>query len=351
MSGGVDSSVAAFLLKEEGYDVVGVTMRLYDIPYEAATGSCCAPRDIDDAKAVAHKLGIPHYIFDFRKEFMKKVIKPFADEYSRGRTPNPCILCNEKIKFGILLRKALELDAVGVATGHHARIRIHDGIRMVCKGKDDKKDQSYFLYFLTHETLGHVLFPVGEITKTKARSIARELGLKTAEKAESQEICFVVEGGYDKIVEAYADKVPSGGDIVYTDGSVLGRHNGIHHYTVGQRRGLGVARGKPLYVIDLNPDANEVKVGFREESLSTGLIVDDVVWNAPIPPNEGLEIAVKIRHQGAFLRARLYRHSKNEFKIMFEAPQPAVTPGQAAVFYNGDLVVGGGWIKRRIDRN
>lgn len=348
MSGGVDSSVASALLKREGYEVIGITMRLYDLPLDAVYGSCCAPGDIDDAKAVAHKLGIPHYVLDFRKEFMKKVIKPFAEEYAHGRTPNPCILCNDKIKFGLLLKKALELDAIAVATGHHARIELHKDRRMVRKGRDEKKDQSYFLYFLTHEILEHVLFPVGKITKTEARSIAKELGLKTAEKAESQEICFVVDGSYDKIVERYADRVPSFGDIVYTDGSVLGKHRGIHHYTVGQRRGLGVAKGKPLYVIELNPESNQVKVGFREESFSAGLIAEDVVWNAPIVPTDGLEITAKIRHQGAFLRARIYPQSKREFKVIFDSPQPAVTPGQAVVFYNGDLVFGGGFIKCRI---
>lgn len=351
MSGGVDSSVAAVLLKKEGYEVIGVTMRLYDLPLDVVVGSCCAPRDIDDAKAVAHKLEIPHYVFDFREEFMKRVIKPFANEYVVGRTPNPCILCNEKIKFGILLKKALELDAVAVATGHHARIKIHNGKRMVRRGKDEKKDQSYFLYFLTHQTLENVLFPVGDITKNKARSIAKELGLKTAEKAESQEICFVVDGGYGKIVEAYADRVPSYGDIVYKDGSILGKHRGIHHYTVGQRRGLGIGRGKPLYVIELNPTTNEVKVGFREESLSMGLIAEDVVWNAPLPPIQGRAISVKIRHQGNFLTAFIFPNSKKEFKVVFDSPHPAVTPGQAAVFYDGELVLGGGWIKSRIEPN
>jgi len=344
MSGGVDSAVAAALLVEEGCEVVGVTMRLVDSIGEAAPGSCCAPADIDDARSVARLLDIPFYVMDMRREFEERVIRPFADEYARGRTPNPCILCNEFIKFKTLLKRARELNADALATGHHARIVMEDGRRMVAKARDRKKDQSYFLFGLTSDILERIRFPVGEITKEQARIIARELGFKVADKAESQEICFVQEGRYDRLVERYAKDIPQPGDIVAADGRVLGRHKGIHHYTVGQRKGLGVAAGRPLYVMRLDGTARRVRVGFREECASEGMIVENLVWNDSHAPEDGDRTYVRIRHQGREIDATLHPESKKRLRVMFIEPQPAVTPGQAAVFYRGELLQGGGWI-------
>lgn len=344
MSGGVDSSVAAALLKREGHEVIGINMRLVDSSSDDIPGRCCAPADIADARSVARILDIPFYVMDLRREFEQKVIRPFADEYARGRTPNPCILCNERIKFDTLFRRAHELDADALATGHYARIVEKGGRLMVAKARDRRKDQTYFLFGLTHKLLPHIRFPVGGITKQHARQIADEIGLHVATKAESQEICFVQEGHYAELVERYSASVPQAGDIISADGKLLGRHKGIHHYTVGQRRGLGVAAGRPLYVMELAPSARQVRVGFREECGVPGMIVGDVIWNDIQPPAEGEHTTVKIRHQGREIEATLYPEAEKKLRVIFNNPQPAVTPGQAAVFYRGDLMRGGGWI-------
>lgn len=348
MSGGVDSAVAAALLKEQGFEVVGVTMRLTDASPECIPGRCCAPADIDDARSVARILDIPFYVLDMREEFLARVIKPFADEYARGRTPNPCVSCNEYMKFETLIRRAKELGAVGLATGHHARVASDGGRLMVAKAADPKKDQSYFLFGLTSARLKSIKFPVGEITKPRAREIARDLGMVVADKAESQEICFVDQGHYDAIVERYAAHVPAAGDIVNAEGTVVGKHQGIHHYTVGQRRGLGVAAGRPLYVTSLDGKTATVRVGFREQCSVPGMIVSDLIWNDHEAPEDGETTHVKIRHQGKELEATLHPIGTESVRVMFKTPQPAVTPGQAAVFYRGDFVRGGGWISETV---
>ncbi len=338
MSGGVDSSVAAALLKQQSHEVVGVTMRVTDAP----------TKNIEDACAVAHKIGIPHHVIDLREVFEKEVIRPFAQSYARGLTPNPCIVCNRVIKFGILAQKARELGAQKLATGHYARVVPYRGRLMVAAGRDAQRDQSYFLFKLVHDDLDSVRFPVGEITKNEVRRIAKELDLGTADKEESREVCFVPGDDYVPVVERYADKLPGEGEIVLGNGEVVGRHNGVHHFTVGQRRGLNVALGRPMYVIEIDAVRGRVIIGGNEECRSEGLVAKNVVWNYHKPIENNMEVDVRIRYGTRPIKARLFPLDEAKIKLIFSEDAPLVTPGQAAVFYLGDLVPGGGWIEKPI---
>jgi tRNA-uridine 2-sulfurtransferase len=351
MSGGVDSSVVAAMLKRDGYDVVGLTLQLYDHG-EAVhrAGACCAGQDIHDARRVADKIGIPHYVLDYESRFRADVIERFADSYLAGETPVPCIECNKKIKFRDLLATARDLGAAALATGHYVASRaLPGGGRGLFRAADPDKDQSYFLYGTTSEQLDLLLFPLGELPKAETRAIAHELGLSVADKSDSQDICFVPSGKYTDVIERLRPEAANEGDIVHLDGRVLGRHNGIIHYTVGQRRGLGVASSEPLYVVRLDAGAARVIVGPRE-ALETRIVhLRDINWlgSMPIADADGLPIAVRVRSTRPPQPAILHVQDGN---VMVELPDGefGVSPGQACVFYaSTDIrsqVLGGGSI-------
>jgi len=355
MSGGVDSSVVAALLKRGGYDVVGITLQLYD--HGAAVhrkGACCAGQDIHDARRVAQTIGIPHYVLDYEDRFREAVIDRFAQSYADGQTPIPCVECNRSIKFRDLLATARDLGADVLATGHYVASRaLPDGRRALYRAADPDRDQSYFLYATTPEQLELLRFPLGELPKEETRALARGLGLIVADKADSQDICFVPQGRYSDIVERLKPGAVRGGDIVHVDGRVLGRHAGIIHYTVGQRRGLGVSVGEPLYVVRLDAQAARVVVGPREALATRTIRITDVNWlgdRAPEAIGEGgIEVAVRVRStrepRPAVLR---FRGAGAEVELF--APEDGVSPGQACVIYDGDghraRVLGGGTIAR-----
>lgn len=347
MSGGVDSSVAAALLMDQGHDVMGVTMRVCDHGEHAARrddASC----HVADTERVAKRLGIPLHVLDFRKEFRRLVIDDFIEEYRRGRTPNPCVRCNRAVKFGLLLDAALDLGADFLATGHYARVADGaDGFRHLLKSADPNKDQSYFLFALSQEQLSRVLFPLGDLTKTEARAIAARKELPVAEKGESQEICFIPDDDYVRFLEeeAAADTLP--GHIVDTLGTILGRHRGTFRYTVGQRRGLGITWKEPLYVLDVDAGKRQVVVGPREELLRDGLIASCMNWIMPNPATE-FAASCKIRYRHHPVECRVLPLPGNRVEVRFQERQKAVTPGQAVVFYQGDRVLGGGWIEEGI---
>lgn len=353
MSGGVDSSVTAALLKQEGYDVIGISMQVWDYSKFAAPDgekfdTCCSLDDIHDARRVAEQIGIPFYVVNFEDEFQRLVIDDFVDEYFRGRTPNPCVRCNQLIKFELLLRKARELGADFLATGHYARIeRRADGTFHLFKGVDHGKDQSYFLFTLTQEQLSRTLFPLGGMTKGEVRGLAASFGLRVAEKGESQEICFVPDNDYVRFIEEERSVGLMSGDIVDAAGNVLGRHDGTYRYTVGQRRGLGIAHSHPLYVVGVDAEKREVVVGPRDDLFSDGLIADNVNW---IEPAGSLldEVACKIRYRHQPVPCRIAILADGRVEVRFRAREKSVTPGQAVVFYNGDEVLGGGWIVEKV---
>lgn len=351
MSGGVDSSVAAALLLEQGYEVIGVTMQLWasDLPYgEEVEGGCCSLGAVEDARAVAGKLGIPYYVLNFHNQFQKQVIDYFADEYLAGRTPNPCIVCNNLLKFGGLLDKARALGADYVATGHYARTSrdASSGRYLLLKGRDISKDQSYVLYGLTQEQLARTFFPLGEFTKPAIRQKAADLGLKVAAKPDSQEICFVPDQDYARFITEYRPGKMQPGKICDTTGNVLGNHCGIANFTIGQRKGLGIATGTPLYVTAIRPETNEVVVGTPAEVMAEGLYAGGLNW-VSIPGLEGpLAVEVKIRYSAKPVPALLEPNDNERVTLRFGQPQRAITPGQAVVFYRGDLVIGGGTIER-----
>jgi tRNA-uridine 2-sulfurtransferase len=347
MSGGVDSSATAALLLEQGYDVVGITLKLW--PQDCvsrAEDKCCGPQAVMDARAVCHKLGIPYYLIDEAAEFQAKVIGYFADEYKAGRTPNPCVMCNQNLKFGRLLDRADQLGAGYIATGHFARIeRSADGSRTLLKrGRDSRKDQSYFLFSLRQDQLARALFPLGEKTKSDTREVARHCNLKTAEKEESMEICFVPDNDYGKFLQEAKLVDKHQGEIVNLHGHVLGKHDGIEFYTIGQRKGLGLSSPKPLYVVELDPAANRVIVGDETALDRDQFNVDRCNWIPFDAPSEHIEVTAKIRYNHPGTPATITPLSGGRAQVKLHVPQRAITPGQAAVFYQDALVVGGGWI-------
>lgn len=347
MSGGVDSSAAAALLLEQGYDVVGVTLKLWPQDCLArAEDKCCGPQAVTDARAVCHKLGIPFYLIDEAADFQREVIQYFAEEYKAGRTPNPCVVCNEKLKFGTFIRRARQLGADYIATGHYARVETcpRTGRRLLMRGRDMRKDQSYFLFSLRQDQLASVLFPLGGLNKSATRGIARESALKTAEKEESMEICFVPDKDYGGFLRK-ANLVQSHrGEIVDPQGRVLGHHDGVEFYTIGQRKGLGVSSPRPLYVVELDAARNRVVVGGEADLMRDEFVVERCNWIPFERPPAEIEVLAKIRYNHPGTAAAVKPGANGAATVKLREPQRAVTPGQACVFYQDDLVVGGGWI-------
>ena len=347
MSGGVDSSATAALLLEQGYDVVGITLKLW--PQDCvsrAEDKCCGPQAVTDARAVCHKLGIPYYLIDEAAEFQTKVIQYFASEYKAGRTPNPCVMCNQNLKFGRLIERADQLGAQYIATGHFARIEHSaNASRTLLKcGRDPRKDQSYFLFSLRQEQLARALFPLGDKTKSDTREVARHCQLKTADKEESMEICFVPDNNYGKFLQQAKLVEKHRGEIVNLAGQVLGHHEGIEFYTIGQRKGLGISSPKPLYVLELDAQNNRVVVGDDSALERDEFMVDRCNWIAFDSPSQKLEVTAKIRYNHPGTAATVTPVDGGKARVKLHAPQRAITPGQAAVFYRDDLVLGGGWI-------
>ena len=360
MSGGVDSSVAAYLLKEQGYDVIGVTMQIWQDEEETVqeeNGGCCGLSAVDDARRVAAALDIPYYVMNFKKEFREHVMDYFVSEYLKGRTPNPCIACNRYVKWESLLRRSMEIGADYIATGHYARIvQLPNGRYALRKSVTEAKDQTYALYNLTQFQLAHTLMPVGEYTKEEIRAIAERIGLRTAGKPDSQEICFIPDKDYAGFIDREAaGRVPPEGNFVTADGTVLGRHKGITHYTVGQRKGLNLAMGRPVFVTQIRPDTNEVVIGEAEDVFGTVLTAEHLNFMAA----EGLEdtlkgaengvgadvrVTAKIRYNHKGADCSLKKLGNDLVECRFDTPVRAITPGQAVVFYQGDIVVGGGTI-------
>ena len=349
MSGGVDSSTTACFLKEKGYEVIGATMCIGMMDKtQGGPARCCGLGDIEDARRVALQLEIPFYVFHLREEFEKEVIQYFCEEYVKGRTPNPCILCNERMKFGSFLKMALELEADFIATGHYARLDFDEriGRTLLKKGVDRRKDQSYVLFSLTQDQLRHTLFPLGEHRKEEVRKKALQLGLRVHDKPESQEVCFIQESSYHSFLSERLKESIEPGPIVDREGNVLGKHKGIPFYTIGQRRGLRLAKGKPLYVIGIDREKNGIVVGGEEEVYGDTFIVDSVNWIVPqkmISSSHNAQVKIRYNHPGS--EASISPKGEGELEVKFKSPQKAITPGQAAVFYDGETVLGGGWIK------
>ncbi len=348
MSGGVDSSVAAYLLKEQGYDVIGVTMQIWqdeELAVQEENGGCCGLSAVDDARRVANDLDIPYYVMNFKKEFKENVIDYFVDEYLNGRTPNPCIACNRYVKWESLLRRSLSIGADYIATGHYARVvQLENGRFTLQTSKTSAKDQTYALYNLTQEQLAHTLMPVGAYTKDEIRKIAEKINLRVANKPDSQDICFIPDGDYASFIEEETKTEILEGNFVTETGEVLGRHKGITHYTVGQRKGLGIALGYPAFVLEIRPETNEVVLGTKEASMTTTLHADHLNFMSVEDLTEKKRVFAKIRynHKGAYCTVE--KSGDDEILCTFEEPQRAVTPGQAVVLYDGEHVLGGGTI-------
>ncbi len=360
MSGGVDSSAAAAILKEQGHDLVGFSMQLWnqrrgisvDENGDPLPSRCCSLDDVYDARRVAEELGFPFYVLNLEREFERDVVQPFVTSYLNGETPIPCVSCNSRLKFASLDNLAASLGCEKVATGHYARVEYDasaDRYRLF-RGRNQQKDQSYFLWELTQEQLSRSMFPLGEMSKPEVRDVARDHHLAVAEKAESQEICFVPDGNYAGFIDRYLEaensdqRLPGQGQIVDTRGEVLGRHDGIHHYTVGQRRGIGISSERPLYVLSIDAARNRVLVGEQEELLSREFTAAGVNWIAFAEPTAPVQAQVRIRYRHTEALAMITPLENNRAQIVFAEPQRAITPGQATIFYRGDEVLGGGWI-------
>ena len=346
MSGGVDSSVAAFLLKQQGYQVIGITLKLWQDDGIENEDGCCSLSAVEDARRVCDILDIPFYVLNMRNVFEEKVIDYFADEYIKGRTPNPCIACNKHIKFDAMLKKAMELDAWYVATGHYARVYYDEdyGRYLMKKSATDKKDQTYVLYNLSQEQLKHIVMPLGDYTKEQIREIASDLKMRVANKPESQEICFVKDNDYGRFLTE-RNGAPEQGYFVDKDGNKLGRHKGIIHYTVGQRKGLGIALGKPMFVVEIIPDRNLVVLGDESEVFSTELVSTNNNFILFDKLEQSMEVKAKIRYSAKEAAATIFPLEDDKVNVIFQQPQRAITPGQAVVFYLDDLIVGGGTIE------
>jgi len=359
MSGGVDSSTVAAVLLEQGRPVVGLTMQLWNqrrLPQLQGGGPtqhrCCSLDDVYDAKRVAQHLSFPHYVVNFEEQFEERVVRPFVDQYLSGRTPIACTNCNTDVKFEPLLRMARQIGAERLATGHYARIRRDEstGRYQLLRARDDGKDQSYFLWGLTQEQLSRSEFPLGELSKDEVRALARRVNLPVAEKPESMELCFVPNGNYVQFIHAYASEIgkpveDQEGEIVTRNNQVIGRHNGVHNYTIGQRKGLGFSTGKPIYVLAIDTESNRVIVGEDEALHATDLEVENVNWVSIAESLQALRAQVKIRHKHEPAAATVEALPGLRARIRFDEPQRAITPGQAAVIYDGDIVLAGGWIK------
>ncbi|MFH1006389.1 MAG: tRNA 2-thiouridine(34) synthase MnmA [Candidatus Latescibacterota bacterium] len=351
MSGGVDSSVTAVLLKQEGYEVIGITMQVWPNDRCAdggdPSGGCCGLEAVNDARGVASGLGVPYYVLNFREVFQKRVIADFCEEYKQGRTPNPCIRCNQYMKFDLLLERARQLGAAFLATGHYARIEqdAASGRVLLKKGVDLSKDQSYVLYVMTQDQLKHVLMPMGAYTKKMARQMARDLELPVANKPESQEICFIPDDDYGAFLQEMIPESARPGPILNQQGDILGTHRGIPFYTIGQRKGLGIAAREPLYVVAIDREKNAIIVGNEEEVYADHLVAAELNWIAIDELTGPMEVRAKIRYLHPEAEAVVSRMDRDSVSVTFREPQRAITPGQAVVFYQGDVVIGGGTIR------
>lgn len=343
MSGGVDSSVAAYLLKEQGYDVIGITMQVWqdDDFYEEREGGCCSLSAVEDARRVANTLGIPFYVFNFRDSFKRNVIDNFIEEYIEGRTPNPCIMCNKIVKFDELLTKSIAMGAEYISTGHYANIIEQDGRMLLYKSTDDRKDQTYALYNLTQDQLRHTLMPCGEYSKDKIREIAEKIGLEVYAKPDSQEICFISDNDHGGYIKRMVPHKVTEGNFVDKKGNILGKHKGIVYYTIGQRKGLGIALGRPIFVTDIIPSKNEVIIGCEEDIFKTELIAKELNFIPFDELKETLRVSAKIRYSAKPAEATIYPLIDGRVKVVFDEKQRAITKGQSVVFYIENLVVGG----------
>ncbi len=348
MSGGVDSSVGAYLLKEAGYDVIGVTMQIWQTEDTCSleeNGGCCGLSAVEDARRVAADIGIPYYVMNFRDEFKNSVIDYFIEEYMKGHTPNPCIACNRYVKWESLLKRSLEIGADYIATGHYARVvKLPNGRYTLKKSATAAKDQTYALYNLTQYQLSHTLMPVGEYTKDQIREIADKIGLKVANKPDSQEICFVSDNNYARFIEENTGKKTESGNFVTPEGQVIGTHKGIIHYTVGQRKGLNLSMGHPVFVVAIRPETNEVVIGNAEDVYSDRLICNKLNFMTIEDLDEDMQVTAKIRYSHKGAEAVIRKIEEDQVECIFKEPVRAITPGQAVVFYDGDYVVGGGTI-------
>jgi tRNA-specific 2-thiouridylase len=360
MSGGVDSSAAAAILKEQGHELVGFTMQLWnqrrgisvDENGEPLPSRCCSLDDVYDARRVAEELGFPFYVLNLEKEFERDVVQPFVSSYLQGETPIPCVACNSRLKFASLDKLATSLGCEKVATGHYARVEFDKDTNRyrLMRGKDPNKDQSYFLWELTQEQLARAMFPLGELSKPDARNAARKADLAVSEKKESQEICFVPDGDYAGFIDRYleteqqTERLPGAGEIVTSGGEVIGTHAGIHRYTVGQRRGIGISDARPLYVLNVKAESNRIVVGYEDELLSDEFVAAGVNWIAIDNPDGPVEAEVRVRYRHTAAPATITPLPDQRASVKFAEPQRAITPGQATVFYRGDEVIGGGWI-------